>query len=206
FRQLASDQNALKAAETALETLRPLAQQRAQKLAEREAYLENGKKQLAELSGAGAELERALAQTKALTQSDGQLEALEKDLRALDELARQEREAAQQYLNERAAEREKQEIIARMNRASLDEQAGVLAATLRDGEPCPVCGARSHPHPAALSGCAPTEAELETASAAADEARTRATRASEAAGRLKGQREALQNALAQRSEALLSCG
>ncbi|HIS92934.1 MAG TPA: SMC family ATPase [Candidatus Alectryocaccomicrobium excrementavium] len=206
FRQLASDQNALKAAETALETLRPLAQQRAQKLAEREAYLENGKKQLAELSGAGAELERALAQTKALTQSDGQLEALEKDLRALDELARQEREAAQKYLNERAAEREKQEIFARMNRAFLDEQAGVLAATLRDGEPCPVCGARSHPHPAALSGCAPTEAELETASAAADEARTRATRASEAAGRLKGQREALQNALAQRSEALLSCG
>ena len=37
----------LKAAETELETLRPLAQQRAQKLAEREAYLENGKKQLA---------------------------------------------------------------------------------------------------------------------------------------------------------------
>ena len=206
FRQLASDQNALKAAETALETLRPLAQQRAQKLAEREAYLENGKKQLAELSGAGAELERALAQTKALTQSDGQLEALEKDLRALDELARQEREAAQKYLYERAAEREKQDIFARMNRAFLDEQAGVLAAALKEGEPCPVCGARSHPHPAALSGCAPTEAELEAASAAADEARTRATRSSEAAGRLKGQREALQNALAQRSEALLSCG
>lgn len=82
----------------------------------------------------------------------------------------------------------------------------MLAATLKEGEPCPVCGARSHPHPAALSGRAPTEAELEAASAAADEARTRATRASEAAGRLKGQREALQNALAQRSEALLSCG
>ena len=134
------------------------------------------------------------------------MEALEIDLRALDELARQEREAAQKYLHERAAEREKQDIFARMNRAFLDEQAGVLAATLKEGEPCPVCGARSHPHPAALSGCAPTEAELEAASAAADEARTRATRSSEAAGRLKGQREALQNALAQRSEALLSCG
>ena len=198
FRQLAADQDALKAAEAALETLRPLAQQRAQKLAEREAYLENGKKQLAELAGAGAEWERALAQTNALTQADGQLEALEKDLRALDELARQEREAAQKYLYERAAEREKQDIFARMNRAFLDEQAGVLAAALKEGEPCPVCGARSHPHPAALSGCAPTEAELEAASAAADEARTRATRSSEAAGRLKGQREALQNALAQR--------
>ena len=206
FRQLAADRDALKAAETELETLRPLAQQRAQKLAEREAYLENGKKQLAELAGAGAEWERALAQTNALTQADGQLEALEKDLRTLDELVQQEREAAQKYLHERAAEREKQDIFARMNRAFLDEQAGVLAAALKEGEPCPVCGARSHPHPAALSGCAPTEAELEAASAAADEARTRATRASEAAGRLKGQREALQNALAQRSEALLSCG
>ena len=115
-------------------------------------------------------------------------------MRALDELARQEREAAQKYLNERAAEREKQEIFARMNRAFLDEQAGVLAATLRMGNPAR-CAARDRIPILPRFRCAPTEAELETASAAADEARTRATRASEAAGRLKGQREALQNAL-----------
>ena len=54
--------------------------------------------------------------------------------------------------------------------------------------------------------CAPTKTELEAASAAADEARTRATRASEAAGQIKGQRSALQSALAQRSETLLACG
>ena len=205
FNQLMADRNALKTAEAALGTLLPLAQQRAQKLAEREAYLENGKKELAALSGAGAEWERTRAQAEALAQSNNQLESLDKDLRALEELVRQEQEAAQKYLHERALEREKQEIFARMNRAFLDEQAGVLAATLKEGEPCPVCGARSHPHPAALSGRAPTEAELEAASAAADEARICATRASEAAGQLKGQRNALQGALAQRSEALLAC-
>lgn len=36
----------------------------------------------------------------------------------------------------------------------LDEQAGVLAAELKEGEPCPVCGSTEHPHKAALSGYA----------------------------------------------------
>ena len=43
----------------------------------------------------------------------------------------------------------------------LDEQAGVLAQHLKEGEPCPVCGAVHHPSPARLSGEALKEEELE---------------------------------------------
>jgi exonuclease SbcC len=32
-----------------------------------------------------------------------------------------------------------------MNRAFLDEQAGILAAALKDGVKCPVCGSTAHP-------------------------------------------------------------
>ena len=48
-------------------------------------------------------------------------------------------------------------------KAFFDEQAGIIAETLVDGQPCPVCGATDHPHPAHKSPNAPTEATLKKA-------------------------------------------
>ena len=31
------------------------------------------------------------------------------------------------------------------------EQAGILASSLQENQPCPVCGSLNHPHPAVLS-------------------------------------------------------
>lgn len=44
-----------------------------------------------------------------------------------------------------------------------NEQAGILALNLEEGEPCPVCGSRDHPQIATLSDEAPTQAEVELA-------------------------------------------
>ena len=49
------------------------------------------------------------------------------------------------------------------NRAFLDEQAGIIAETLENGKPCPVCGSLEHPCIAHKSAKAPTEAQLKRA-------------------------------------------
>lgn len=61
-----------------------------------------------------------------------------------------------------------------MNRAFLDEQAGIIAETLKKGEPCPVCGSTEHPHIAKKSENAPTEAQLKKAKDTAEKARKNA--------------------------------
>lgn len=49
-------------------------------------------------------------------------------------------------------------------------QSSLLAAALKEGEPCPVCGSKEHPHPAAAEGVTVTREELEAAEEKKNEA------------------------------------
>ncbi len=61
----------------------------------------------------------------------------------------------------------------------LHGQAAVLAERLGDGEPCPVCGSLEHPSPARWSGEAVSDADLDRARAAQDDADAQARAARE---------------------------
>ena len=93
---------------------------------------------------------------------------------------------------------EAQELRRRFN----DEQAGVLASTLHEGEPCPVCGALTHPHPAQCTPDAPDEKKVKDAEKKAKAAQERVNKASEASGIAKNAYETAQKEEAEQREKL----
>ncbi len=68
----------------------------------------------------------------------------------------------------------------------LDGQAGILAESLSEGEPCPVCGSTAHPNKAKITEGAPTEAELNEKKEKYDIALSAATLESGEAAKLLG--------------------
>ncbi len=62
------------------------------------------------------------------------------------------------------------ELYAQKTRAYFDSIAGVLSSELREGEPCPVCGATVHPAPASRDDNAVTQEELDRLAAESERA------------------------------------
>lgn len=69
--------------------------------------------------------------------------------------------------------------------AFFNEQAGIIADELKDGEPCPVCGSTSHPNLARKSENAPSQADVESAQNLVKKAREKADKARDTASALK---------------------
>lgn len=121
--------SALNRAASRLEQMQALAQS----LTERRGKLEEERESL---RGTGEKLARTEA---ALAEQDRQLEHLAAAHRLWKAAAGAETEltAAQQaYLDARTAYEQERQSYERVHQAYLDAQAGVLAGTLREGEPC----------------------------------------------------------------------
>ena len=148
--------------------------------------LELCRKELQALANAGenrALLTGQQEQAKARLVSLGRLgDTLAQHAALCEELGRSKR----RYLEAAKQADARQRTYQRLYRAFLDEQAGVLAETLREGEPCPVCGSRTHPAPASKSAAAPAEDTLDAAKQEAEAAAQAAERMSREAGELTG--------------------
>lgn len=175
------------------------ASQAAAALAEEQAEILQEQSQLEDLPQEAARLTKAQAE---LAAQEGALKKLEELLRHHQALEGAKEEAVEEY----AAAAEKAERLrldyTRLERAFLDGQAGYLASFLREGEPCPVCGALQHPAPAPSAAQVPTREALDGKKEAVEQAEAAAQKASLDAGAARARWIAAQDAVQKQAEAL----
>ena len=104
-----------------------------------------------ELSNIPAQIEIWKKEKETTDRLELEIEAVRK---AEQDLTLQRKKAEDAISTYQSASVQYQEKLTEYNQKQkvfLDEQAGLLAAQLLPGEPCPVCGSRSHPDPCRLS-------------------------------------------------------
>lgn len=164
--------------------------------------IEKQKAELSSLSDAGEERQRLTARKEKAEERKGKIMELSDSLSDYH-MKRSALEAMQEsYLVASETSRLAAERYEVNNRAFLDEQAGVIALTLEDGKPCPVCGSAEHPHPAEKSENAPTEEELKRLKAAAQTAMEEAQSRSKACASARTEAETLKQYLLKQLKAL----
>ena len=130
------------------------------------------------LENASVDKEKLVAQKEKLKNRSEQLEKLIADFDQHKNHLTDLGNLQQQYLDLAANSAKLGQDYEGKNKAFLDEQAGILAAALVAGVPCPVCGSVEHPQPATLSDSAPTEADVKKAKAAFEAAQEKTEAAS----------------------------
>lgn len=102
--------------------------------------------------------------------------------------------AQEQYVSDDAVYKKSRQEYEQKDQAYRDGQAGILAASLQEGEACPVCGSTTHPNLAQKLETVPTQEELKAAREYADQMRDRVEQSSKHAGELKKELELLEEA------------
>ena len=185
-----------------------LARNREEQAGKKEQYISDIKKtedlreELRSLSNAGEEKQKLLTQKekaesrrKKTDELLGSLEGYARKSEGLTDL-QEEYAAASEISRKATADHEAK------NKAFLDEQAGIIAETLEEGTPCPVCGSLEHPQLAKKSAFAPTEEELRKAKKEAEDAQKNAQKKSENCAALKAELSALEQSIAKQAEEL----
>ena len=115
-----------------------------------------------------------------------QIEKIEDQQKRYQDLEKEAERKKKGYLTASQKRTEIKEILNKMEQAYLDAQAGVLAADLQDGMPCPVCGSVHHPKLTQIPNEVPTEEQLKKQKKLTEAAEKAASDASVQAGEATG--------------------
>lgn len=142
-----------------------------------------------------------------LIDSEKRIAALETLISDIDEAEDNERAAAklsEEYrISKEKYDKAKSDCDA-LESAFLDAQAGIIAETLEDGKPCPVCGSTTHPAPAVLTEDMPTEAILDAARSEKDKLLSLAEEAAKETGAAHSKAESSRTSVESAVKALLA--
>lgn len=141
---------ALKKNEAAIETCIALIEQ-----------IEKTEKHIAEGTKAAEEHRRCERELDGDLSRQGQIKQLLEAEKEYSDAEKQCQSLSVKYEELCTAEEVAAEIYHTTHRAYLDGQAGILAAELTEGKPCPVCGSTKHPSPASTCKSVPTKAEVD---------------------------------------------
>ena len=138
-----------------------------------------------------AEFQKQLQRSRELSLQEQNLQLEKKNLLQAESALK---EAQETYRRITLSYQQARQTSEQLRSLFLDAQAGLLAASLRDGSPCPVCGSKTHPHPFTLSAQTPLpkEAELKSAEKKTEDLRSKqeeASAAAEAAAATKNERQ-----------------
>ena len=167
------------------------------------AALAAAETELAALADADTRLLALQNRSAQLTQRGEALAKLEQRLADCQRQAKATHKAQESYRTAAAAQDEARARRDALERAFLDAQAGLLAESLVEGAPCPVCGSTHHPARAVLPRTAPTQVQVEQARQAAEEADRAAQTASAAAQSALAAADEARRSLRRDAEALL---
>lgn len=155
------------------------------------------------LENVGAEKEKLIRQRQEQNQKRDSLQKLIADISKYHTQRENWKIAQNLYLAAREKSTRLMQEYDAKNKAFLDEQAGIIASRLENGQPCPVCGSVHHPSPAVIADTAPTEDEVKKARKAYETAVKDTEKASNAAAKEKGTASALKEAILKRTDTLL---
>jgi len=144
------------------------------------------RQELTALADIRAEIEKLAAQRQQLVDRRSLFQSLIASCGTLNAQKVQLQQKQTAYLAAEAVSAKLLRAYESIHQAFLREQAGILAGTLKEGVPCPVCGSVAHPQRAALSDNAPSEADVKAAKREYDRAQADTLKASAEASKQKG--------------------
>ena len=180
----------IKALTTSIETAGAKQKETQTTLDEKNAEIKDSREKIKELSDAEVKKEKLESEKSKLDEQKSKLESLQEALDDYDRLCVNFKSKQTEYVALADTAQEALDNYNAKSKAFLDEQAGILAKDLAEGDPCPVCGSTNHPSLATISEHAPTEAELKKSKKTYEDAQKKAEKKSVECGTLKGQVEA----------------
>lgn len=144
-----------------------------------EAQLKKSSERLQELGDPGQKLLLLEADEKNCQREKAELVELQRIIQSLRSLGKSLKEAENVFVRERDNSTALSRHYIDMESAFLSGQAGVLAAKLQEGVPCPVCGSLEHPSPNKGIAAIPSEEALKQLSVRKEQAAEQMRKASE---------------------------